>query len=432
MDGAASGTRRPLPIVAMFAIVSLVVGGCGGGSSSTSTSSDRTAAPAVVRVPSDAATIQEGVDRAQPGDLVLIGRGVYRESVVVSTPRIVVRGLDRNRVVLDGEFTRSDGIRVVADGVAVENLTIRNYLSNGLIFNGTLGADGRADPKRRPIQGWRGSYITAIGNELYGVYAFAAQHGRFDHITATGHGDSGIYVGQCAPCDALVTASVARANSIGYEGTNAGGNVVIVNSDFSGNRVGIAINSSKRERHAPSDGVLLAGNRVTDNDNPVSPVTEGAFGVGIAIGGARHVRITKNRVTGNSGAGIIVTDQEGFPPTDNTVTDNVLADNGIDLAIFRTGGAALPIAGNCFSRNRPARTFPPELERSTRCGSGRAGDPTKATGAPTFGGQPPGVEPRDVPSPPKQTEMPRAASAPAAPAFGLPAAVDVANLPAPR
>ena len=36
--------------------------------------------------PPDAATIQEAVDRAEPGGLVLIDPGVYREAVVVTTP----------------------------------------------------------------------------------------------------------------------------------------------------------------------------------------------------------------------------------------------------------------------------------------------------------------------------------------------------------
>src|ERR1700704_5701249 len=56
------------------------------------------------RVPQDYPTIQNGVDAANPGDLVLIDEGDYFESVFVTTPSITLRGVDRNTVVLDGKF----------------------------------------------------------------------------------------------------------------------------------------------------------------------------------------------------------------------------------------------------------------------------------------------------------------------------------------
>ena len=79
-----------------------------------------------------------GVDRAKAGDLVLVSPGVYQESVDRSrTDGIVLRGVDRNRTILDGEFKRDNGVFVVgADGVAVENLTARNYTENGFFWNG--------------------------------------------------------------------------------------------------------------------------------------------------------------------------------------------------------------------------------------------------------------------------------------------------------
>ena len=46
---------------------------------------------------SDYPTIQEAVDAAKPGSLVLVSPGVYKEAVTVTTPNIVIRGLDRTR-----------------------------------------------------------------------------------------------------------------------------------------------------------------------------------------------------------------------------------------------------------------------------------------------------------------------------------------------
>ena len=55
---------------------------------------------------------------------MLIDEGVYNESVVVETDNIVIRGVDRQTVVLDGEHSEemANGIIVFSNGVAVENL----------------------------------------------------------------------------------------------------------------------------------------------------------------------------------------------------------------------------------------------------------------------------------------------------------------------
>ena len=75
----------------------------------------------------------------------------------------MIRGLDRSRTVLDGGFTRDNGIKVLADGVAVENMTARNYTNNGFFWTG--------------VKGYRGSYLTAIRNGDYGIYAFDSTYG---------------------------------------------------------------------------------------------------------------------------------------------------------------------------------------------------------------------------------------------------------------
>ena len=107
------------------------------------------------RVPEDHPTIQNAVDAADPGDLVLIGPGVYKEAVSVTTPGLVIRGTDRNEVILDGELTRENGFAVTADGVAIENITARGYTVNGFFWNG--------------VTGYRGSYLTAIDDWVYGL-----------------------------------------------------------------------------------------------------------------------------------------------------------------------------------------------------------------------------------------------------------------------
>ena len=76
----------------------------------------RRASGRTLRVPEDHHTIQGAVSAARPGDLVLVDPGVYREEVKVTVPSLVIRGRDSDRVIVDGEFQRPNGISVTPTG----------------------------------------------------------------------------------------------------------------------------------------------------------------------------------------------------------------------------------------------------------------------------------------------------------------------------
>lgn len=429
-------------------MLAAVVAGCGGGGSTPATT-QATSPPArgtgttaptgptgpatTIDVPADARTIQAAVDQATPGSLIRIAPGTYPGSVEVPAGKddLVLRGLDRNRTVLDGEDDRVTGIEVHADGVAVENLTVRGFIGNGLVFapdpdapgndepGGTTGADpyggdgaGGAGSGRL-LTGYRASYVTAINNGLYGIYAFASRNGVFDHLYASGHPDSGIYVGQCWGCGALVTDSVAERNMVGYENTNASG-VTVTRSVWRRNRVGVALNSQDKERFAPEQDVTLVGNRVEDNDDARTPRGSSAFGIGIVVAGGAGNRIAGNRVTGHRGPGILLdTSLDGYEPKRNAVVGNTLRGNGTDL-VMRLGGApqAAAALANCFGRNTFTSSSPSRIERALACPDG---GPAAASTA-RLPASPAGVDYRRTPEPGRQRQMPRARTAPAAPA----------------
>ncbi|MFI8929052.1 right-handed parallel beta-helix repeat-containing protein [Streptomyces sp. NPDC053474] len=403
---------------------------------------------AVVEVPRDTPSLRRAVDLVRPGGLVLVSPGVYRESVTVAKPRVVLRGTDRSGVVVDGQFKRPNGITVTGAGAVVENLTVRNHLANGVLFTGVTDerlqagrAGGSAyDPldtaKFPPLKGFRASYVTAYNNALYGIYAFDARDGLIEHAYASGHADSGIYVGQCNPCETVVRDSTAEHNAVGLEVTNASEHLYFLGNRASRNRVGLTLNSNDLEALGPQHAVVVAGNALTGNNDDQSPEqADGGFGIGLGVGGGRANVIERNLISGNRAAGILLSDVQGYPARDNSVRANRVTGNGTDLVL----GTGAP-AGNCFSDDRGATTSPVRLPRAVRCGSqapaDRAEDPAADLGRPALGRArpvqaPPGISFQDVPAPPRQPELPHASSAPARPAVGLPGRVDPAAFPLP-
>lgn len=311
-----------------------------------------------VRVPQDADTIQEAVDRAEPGGLVLISPGVYEEAVLVTTPFLTIRGLSRNDTILDGGFELDSGISVIeADGVAIENLTARNYVLNGFLWTSVFG--------------YRGSYLTAYNNGDYGLFAYDSAYGQFDRSYASGHPDSGFYIGQCRPCHAVVTDVLAENNALGFSGTNAAGELLIVNSEWRHNMSGIVPNTLDSEELAPQSDALIAGNWVHDNNNteaPAKPLQYPSLGIGIIVNGGRDNLVTQNLVEDHESFGIAMLpspDENLWLTEGNEIRDNVVRSSGrADLAVGGPAGG-----GDCFAGNEYSTSLPAAIEWRGGCGS---------------------------------------------------------------
>jgi Right handed beta helix region len=341
----------------------------------------------------------------------------------------VIRGEDRNEVILDGGDELYNGFQVAADGVAIENLTVQRFVVNGLVFTNQYDA---SNPGEGPVlKGYRASYVTVANNGLYGLYAFYAEGGQFDHVYGSGHPDGGIYIGQCKPCNAVVTDAIMERNGLGYSGTNASGGLFIVNSIFRRNRIGMSPNSQSMERLAPQGDVVIGGNLVADNDDPETPpAASGTFGYGIGVGGGERNIIVRNRVSGNDSVGIGITTLESFLPLGNRVEGNVLENNGTDLAFFASSGAELASAGNCFSGNTFTSSLPASIEQALPCGEGGQASIV----ASPVGLDKPAPAPfdyRKIPLPATQPTMPNALTAPVKPAVATIPTIDLSSLKVP-
>ncbi|MGB3410249.1 MAG: right-handed parallel beta-helix repeat-containing protein [Microthrixaceae bacterium] len=475
-------SRRRFQLLAtIVAAVALVAGACSSADDGAKDNSKDTGAnePATLAVPAKYKTIQEAVDAASPGDLVLVSPGTYKEAVNVSTENITIRGLDRNKVILDGEFKLENGIRVLeSGGVVIENMTARNYTSNGFFWTG--------------VDGYRGSYLTAYRNGDYGVYAFDSVNGQLDNSYASGSPDAGFYIGECYKCNALIDNVVSEYNGLGYSGTNSGGDLYILNSTFRFNRAGIVPNSGSYELCYPERKTTVVGNLVHSNNQQDAPgisVSLLAMGNGILVAGGVQNTVERNLVWDHDRTGIGLVpfpeeDANDLPPAhtewdtpcsetadkevppipadkcksvegllkgcvvfwnpfDNVIKENVIEDSRVaDLAVGTVDllgtGETTETLGNCFSDNTFKVSAPIGLEDLAPCGSdGNNGDwNAGALDLLNLMGNPAPKPPDDTyhktPIPAEQDNMPKAATAAPAGGFKGPQKVDVSKIAVPE
>lgn len=468
--------------LAFLATLALLATACGGSDSESggdSNNSDSGSDSAMtIAVPADQPTIQEAVDAAKPGALILISPGVYNEDVDVTTDDLTLRGLDRNTVILDGEFKLENGVRILeANGVVVENMTARNFTSNGFFWTG--------------VEGYRGSYLTAYRNGDYGIYAFDAVNGQLDNSLGSGSPDAGFYIGECYPCNALIDNVISENNGLGYSGTNSGGDLYIVNSTFRNNRAGVVPNSGSYELCYPERETTVVGNLVYENNNEVAPAISVALlaqGNGILLPGGVRNLVQRNQVFNHTrtGIGLVPYPEEDandlapeaaewdtpcsethdlevppipeadckavdgllkgcvvfWNPYENRILDNTISGSGVaDLAVGTIDllglGVTTDMLRNCFSGNTFATSAPNDLQALAPCDAAGNGGSWDAGALDLLGllGSPAEAPPegtyKTTPEPAPQPNMANAAKAPVTPAPTGPPKVDIAAIALP-
>jgi hypothetical protein len=235
-------------------------------------------------------------------------------------------------------------------------------------------------------------------------------------------------------------------NAVGYSGTNAGGDLLIVNSEWHDNMGGIVPNTLDSEGLAPQRGATIAGNYVHDNNNrnaPAKPLETVALGIGIVVSGGQDNLVRGNLVTDHGVYGIAVfpmIDANLWLPSGNQVRDNRIAGSGIaDLAFgaFSTGG-------DCASGNAFSSSLPPSVEFQYPCpAGGSAQRPPRPGGgamavtnhllaafAASLNGHVPGSDWKDYPDAPPQAQMPDPSAPPdlAVPELAVPGTVEIRTL----
>ena len=169
--------------------------------------------------------------------------------------------------------------------------------------------------------------------------------------------------------EAVIDDVIAEWNGLGYSGTNASGDLYLINSVWRYNTAGIVPNTLDSELLPPFHDVTIAGNLVHDNNNREAPAFDAQWsglGNGILLAGGNHSLVIRNRVFNQAVNGIAVTpnlDKNFWTSSGNRVEGNAVTGSGrADLALAGPAGA-----DNCFFGNEFDRSLPVGLEVFATC-----------------------------------------------------------------
>ena len=268
-------------------------------------------------------TIQAAVNAARPGDRILIAAGDYHESpgsgagVRVTTPGIVIEGVDRNTVIVDGTrpdapspcdpepgfqdfgpvITRSNGQLlngrngIVIDhvtGVTVENLTVCNFVgvSNSYEYGNELWVNEGAGTGRTRLGAYHVADVTTTSTDIPAsagprqgptgmaartgvLISNAAGPGTVSDSFASNMADSGFFIAGCPDCNAAFDRDTADHNAIGFSAIDAGGRLLLENSLLEHNGAGVNLTSENNEdAPPPQDGACPPG---VSGPEPIAP-----------------------------------------------------------------------------------------------------------------------------------------------------------------
>lgn len=202
---------------------------------------------AIVRVPQDQRTIQLGVNAANPGDIVLVDKGNYKESIIVTKNSIRIVAKVKNGVILESNTSSENAIKLDnTHNVEIFGFIIQN--------------------SHRSIWIYRGGYHRIIGNIFQNHNAdgiiFEDTTGNFLYQNTIRHNFSvGVLLGWSNPGSTSNWIVENIINDNGGHGleiwtATATGNAIIKNNIFANK--GEAI-------FTKGQNTLLYGNRVTNN-----------------------------------------------------------------------------------------------------------------------------------------------------------------------
>lgn len=255
-----------------------------------------TAMAAELTVPSGG-SIQAVVDRAAPGDTILVEPGIYHQSVYVDKPRITLRGLrdGDNWALLDGEMKLNDGIIASGHSIVINGFRVTGYKGNGIMTQGANNFE------------ISDNYVEGA---FYGIFPQFGRNGLVTGNTVTGAEDAGIYVGMSDNVDVIDNVAFGNVMGIEFENTR---NALMADNHVYDNAAGITLTLVPGLPVKDAHSQVIRNNRIIGNNHenfaPASSLAAGVpSGTGILVVGPDNIIIQDNEIADNDNVGVFVAD----------------------------------------------------------------------------------------------------------------------------
>ena len=307
-----------------------------------------------------------------------------------------IEGMGRHPsdVLIQADRHKTDGLRIDrANGIYLTNFTVEQAAFN--------------DIDLVEVDGFKIDNVIARYGQNYGILSFTATHGLYDHITAYGNGDSGIYPGSTmkgcgvdpnryGTCEATgcgkpsieIRNSVSYGNTLGYSGT-AGNSTYVHDNRFFDNSSGLATDSfASGHPGMPQECFNWQHNQIYSNNYNVFSAARQAYcartpfvkrpkeivcpqfqtpvGTGVVMGGADRDLLANNYIYDNWRQGVLLLsvpatirgDNDPSHQQDTSNSNHFISNfmgqapdgsrkpNGLDFK-WDSGGK-----GNCFQGNK--------------------------------------------------------------------------------
>jgi parallel beta-helix repeat protein len=250
--------------------------------------------------------IQEQLIMAEPGAVIEIPEGTFefdRPLSLDGIANVTIQGAGMDKTVLSfrGQKVGAEGLKVTADSVTIDGLTITDTKGDAIKVQDSHGVTFRNVKTT-----WSGGARETNGG--YGLYPVACTDVLVEGCEASFASDAGIYVGQCTTV--VVRNSYAHENVAGIEIENCV-NSEVYNNRTESNTGGILVFDLPDLEVVNGRGCKVYHNKIIEN-NHRNFAPEGNIvgtvppGTGIILLAAKGVEIYNNEITGHKTMGTAV------------------------------------------------------------------------------------------------------------------------------
>ncbi|MET8681498.1 right-handed parallel beta-helix repeat-containing protein [Streptomyces sp. NPDC004647] len=311
-------------------------------------------------------SIQKAVNKARPGDTIVILPGTFRESVRITKSNLTLRGSGADTVIKPAAGRTKNSCAQAGNGicvtgtadhvvrkVSIRSLTVSGFKNNAIWATGTdrLGVYG----------------VTAEKSGKWGIAQQKSTRGVFNYNTARNNAETGIFIantteregGSLDTKGAVIRGNTLSGNRIGVT-IRRSRNLTIENNTVTGNCGGIFVVGDESKPRAGALSVVY--NEVSKNNKYCAGNTRLPFiqGSGIVLTGAEDTLVRGNLVRDNvgksplSGGIVLFKSFVGALNERNTITFNVSLRNSPADQVNGDTGKGNKFRSNVCRSSKPA------------------------------------------------------------------------------